>query len=63
MPDRQSRWMSVREAAQEAGTSQRTVRRWIEKQALTIRRIGPTKRLRIDRRSLDLDEDHAEPSY
>ena len=63
MSDHPARWMSVQEAAKEVGTTPRTVRRWIEKQAVTIRRIGPTKRVRIDRRSLELDEDHAEPSY
>ena len=59
MPD-EDRWLSVRQAAEEAHTTPRTVRRWIQKQALTIKRIGPTKRVRIERRSLDLDdaEDH-----
>jgi len=63
MSDHHPRWVTVREAAQEARASERTIRRWIEKQAVTIRRIGPSKRLRIDRQSLDLDDDRAEPSY
>jgi len=63
MSDHPPRWVTVREAAHETRSSERTIRRWIEKQAVTIRRIGPSKRLRIDRHSLDLDDDRAEPSY
>ena len=63
MSDHPPRWVTVREAAHETRSSERTIRRWIEKQAVTIRRIGPSKRLRIDRQSLDLDDDRAEPSY
>jgi excisionase family DNA binding protein len=62
MSDHHPRWVTVREAAQETRASERTIRRWIEKQAVTIRRIGPSKRVRIDRQSLDLEEDGAEPS-
>ena len=63
MSDHHPRWVTVREAAHETRSSERTIRRWIEKHAVTIRRIGPSKRLRIDRQSLDLDDDQAEPSY
>ena len=47
MSDHPPRWVTVREAAHETRSSERTIRRWIEKQAVTIRRIGPSKRLRM----------------
>jgi excisionase family DNA binding protein len=57
MADDDRRWLTVNEAARETRTSPRTIRRWVEKEAVTIRRIGPSKRLRIDRRSLGAEDD------
>ena len=39
--------LKVREYAEREGVSIRTVRRWIEKEAIRVDRVGPTKRVRV----------------
>jgi excisionase family DNA binding protein len=39
--------LKVREYAEREGVSVRTVKRWIEKQAIKVERVGPTRRIRI----------------
>ena len=39
--------VKVREYAEREGVSIRTVRRWIEKEAIRVDRVGPTKRVRV----------------
>lgn len=41
------RKLKVRDYAAQEGVSTRTVRRWIEKGAIQIDRVGPTKRVRV----------------
>jgi len=42
-----TRLLKVREYAAQQNVSPRTVRRWIEKGAIEIVRVGPTRRIRI----------------
>lgn len=49
------RWVTVREAQTITRKTERTVRTWIEKQAITIKRVGPAKRILIDRRTLEYE--------
>jgi len=42
-----TRLLKVREYAERENVSARTVRRWIEKGAIPIVRVGPTRRIRI----------------
>lgn len=39
--------LKVREYAERENVSVRTVQRWIEKRAIAVERIGPTRRIRI----------------
>lgn len=45
--------LTVRQAATESATSLVTLRRHIAKGALKVRRIGPTRRIRIAREDLE----------
>ena len=43
----QPKKLKVREYAERENVSIRTVQRWIEKGAIKVERVGPTRRIRI----------------
>lgn len=55
MSDDGDRWVTVREASDLTRKCERTIRLWIEKQAVAVRRVGPAKRILIDRRTIEVE--------
>lgn len=47
------KWVTVREATTITRRTERTIRTWIEKQAIGVKRVGPSKRILIDRRTIE----------